>query len=101
LTRLPAPHRLAPEPAYVPIEANFMGGAVATLDAQGHRDLLRRAVQVGTAGGQIYDAVIVACARSAGVETILTFNARHFLHLVHPDVSVGRAGCPAGAVKDT
>jgi len=32
-------------------------------------------------GGQGYDAVSAACARAAGVERLLTFNARHFRRL--------------------
>ena len=97
LTRLPAPHRLAPADAHALLEGNFLGGDVATLDADGYRDVLARAPAEGTAGGQAYDAVIAACARAAGVETLLTFNARHFQRLADRGLAVVVPGEPAEA----
>ena len=88
LTRLPAPHRLAATDAYALLEANFLGGQIMTLDASGYREVLARASGVGIAGGQTYDAVVAACARAAGVETLLTFNARHFRRLAGSELAV-------------
>ena len=80
LTRLPAPHRLSPADALTLLEANFMqAGSIVALDGKSYRALLRRAPDDGIAGGQIYDAVIAACALRIKGTTLLTFNASHFL----------------------
>jgi predicted nucleic acid-binding protein len=81
LTRLPAPHRMASTDAAALIEANFLSGEVVALPAEGYRDLLREAPSRSIAGGQTYDAVIVQCAHAASVDTLLTFNLRHFQRL--------------------
>lgn len=78
LTRLPAPHRLAPADAQALLEANFGGHPVATLDGGTYRSLVREAPGLSLSGGRIYDAVIARCAVRAAVETLLTFNERHF-----------------------
>ncbi len=80
LTRLPAPHRLSARDAVTLLQANFMrGGKVVALDGKAYRALLRGAPGDGIAGGQIYDAVIAACAIRAKGATLLTFNASHFV----------------------
>jgi predicted nucleic acid-binding protein len=78
LTRLPPPHRLSPADSRALLEANFMSDTVDTvaLDAEAYRRLLQSAPERGVAGGRIYDAVIVACARAARVDALLTFNER-------------------------
>jgi predicted nucleic acid-binding protein len=79
LTRLPAPHRLAPADAWALVNANFVESAsVVALSGQAHVTLLRRLATQGIAGGRSYDAVIAACARQAKVDALLTFNPRHF-----------------------
>jgi predicted nucleic acid-binding protein len=80
LTRLPPPHRLSPRDAIALIETSFVTGAtLAGLDNKAIRPLLREAADHDIAGGRTYDWVIAACARTARVKTILTFNARDFL----------------------
>jgi predicted nucleic acid-binding protein len=79
LTRLPAPHRLAPSDAWELLRLNFIEGAdVGTLSARQHIALLRRLAADGLGGGRTYDAVIAECAVRAGASALLTFNARHF-----------------------
>lgn len=79
LTRLPAPHRLAPADAWALVKANFVEHAtVVTLNAPGHVALLRRLATRGIGGGRTYDEVIGACARQAKADSLLTFNSRHF-----------------------
>jgi predicted nucleic acid-binding protein len=80
LTRLPPPHRLSPQDAIVLIETSFLtGGTLAGLDNKAFRPLLREAADHDIAGGRTYDWVIAACATSARVKTLLTFNTRDFL----------------------
>jgi len=79
LTRLPAPHRLAPADAWALIKANFVRPAtVVTLTGAAHTTLLDGLAETGVSGGRTYDAVIAACARQARVGALLTFNPRHF-----------------------
>jgi predicted nucleic acid-binding protein len=80
LTRLPPPHRLSPRDALALIETNFLTeGTLEGLDNKAFRPLLREAADHDIAGGRTYDWVIAACARTARVKTLLTFNTRDFL----------------------
>ena len=82
LTRMPAPHRLAPADALALLEGNFIDGTqVIALDAEGYRALLKRAPGDGVSGGRTYDAIIAECAVRARAATLLTFNAAHFQKL--------------------
>lgn len=79
LTRMPAPMKTTPEDALRGIEQSFLAnGTVATLRDLEYVRLLHDMARKGTIGGQVYDAAIVACARRAGVEVLITFNERHF-----------------------
>lgn len=79
LTRLPAPHRLAPADAWSLVKANFVDHAtVITLDASAYTTLLHRLATIGVGGGRTYDALIGECTRRAKVDALLTFNLRHF-----------------------
>jgi len=89
LTRLPAPHRLAPDVALQLVDANFVLGATCVaLGAVEYQALLRAAPGDGVSGGRIYDAVIARCARKARVRTLLTFNASHFAAFAAPDLAI-------------
>lgn len=79
LTRLPAPHRLAPADAWALVEANFIKSAtVVTLGGAAYTALLGRAAAMGIGGGRTYDRVIAACAAQGKVDALLTLNPRHF-----------------------
>lgn len=79
LTRLPAPHRLAPVDAWALVKENFVEHAtVVTLDGRAHITILGRLATMGVGGERTYDAVIAASAGQAKVDTLLTFNPRHF-----------------------
>ena len=79
LTRLPAPHRLAPADAWALISANFVAQAsVVALTSAAHAALLGRLASAGVGGGRTYDALIAQCAAQSRVEALLTFNPRHF-----------------------
>jgi predicted nucleic acid-binding protein len=91
LTRLPAPHRLAPADAWKLVRANFVEHAtVVPLSARGHVAVLSRLASSGLGGGRAYDGVIAASAAQAKVQALLTFDRRHFdppldrIHVVEP-----------------
>ena len=89
LTRMPAPHRLAPADALALLEGNFVDGVrVVALDAEGYRSLLKRAARDGISGGRTYDAIIGECAVRAQAAVLLTFNALHFQGLEPAHVRV-------------
>ncbi len=79
LTRLPAPHRLAPADAWTLVRTNFVDHAtVVSLTGAAYVALMGQLAAAGVCGGRCYDAVIAACAERAGAEALLTFNPRHF-----------------------
>jgi len=79
LTRLPAPHRIAPADAWALLSANFVEPArVVALGGPAHATLLARLAAVGTGGGRTYDALIARQAATAGADILLTLNPRHF-----------------------
>ena len=96
LTRLPAPHRLAPDDTWALVEANFIEPAtVVALTGPAYTTLLRRVAKQTIAGGRTYDAVIAECAHEARAEALLTFNPRHFdpppagVSVIDPSVFAG------------
>ncbi len=89
LTRLPAPHRIAPADALSLLDANFVRGVtVVALSATRYRALLRLAPGEDVSGSRIYDAVIAACARRARARTLLTFNTSHFAPFAGADLDI-------------
>lgn len=79
LTRLPAPHRIAPADAWALLSANFVDRAkVVALEGPAHAVLLGRLAAAGTGGGRTYDALIAGQATAAGADVLLTLNPRHF-----------------------
>jgi predicted nucleic acid-binding protein len=89
LTRLPPPHRLAAADALAVVESNFVQGAtVVALRAPQYLSLLRRLAAIGAVGGRAYDAAIAACALTAGVSAVLTWNVRDFEAVVDDSIRV-------------
>lgn len=82
MTRLPAPHRLAPGDAHELLSASFDGRArVVGLDASPTWPFLRSTAETGIAGGRTYDALILACLRMANANRLLTLDERDFTAL--------------------
>ena len=82
MTRLPAPHRLAPADARQLLSGSFERRArvVALTEKEAWHFLQETARQVVT-GGATYDALILACARKARASRLLTLDRRDFLRL--------------------
>jgi predicted nucleic acid-binding protein len=79
LTRLPPPHRLAPQDAGALIEHNFVRGVkLVALPGRRYAALVRTLASEGIAGGGVYDAIIADSATRGRADTLLTFNPRHF-----------------------
>lgn len=89
LTRLPAPHRLSGADALAVIDGSFMKGRqIAALSARAYRALLRQAPQAGFVGGRTYDVVIGRCGLNRKINTLLTFNPKHFAWLTDHGVEI-------------
>lgn len=79
LTRLPAPHRVAPADAWALLSANFVEPAhVVALEGPAHGALLARLAAARIGGGRTYDALIGEQAAVAEADVLLTLNPRHF-----------------------
>jgi predicted nucleic acid-binding protein len=82
MTRLPPPWRIGGRDAHAILSASFRDRAVVVgIDPTSVWDLLAALAAAGVAGGGTYDAHIVACARAAGADQLVTFNRRHFERL--------------------
>jgi predicted nucleic acid-binding protein len=74
LTRLPPPHRVAPEVAHAYL-TDVTSADYLTLDARSHRDLVKYLAEHDVTGGAIYDALVGSTAKAAGA-TLLTRDGR-------------------------
>lgn len=89
LTRLPPPHRVSAHDAFLLLDHSFRGAArVSQLSPRDIWGFVQAVSEAGTAGGQTYDAQILACAQKAGAEKIATLNVAHFERLAPPDIEV-------------
>jgi predicted nucleic acid-binding protein len=78
LTRLPAPHRLAPADAMAILDRNWGRTETIALTAAESWRVVRQHAAKGFAGGRVYDGCIAASARKGKANEILTWNVRHF-----------------------
>ena len=82
MTRLPAPHRLAPGDAIDLLSGSFEGRAtIVSLTGTETWRFLHNAAGEEIAGGSAYDALILRCARKAGATALLTLDRRDFSRL--------------------
>jgi predicted nucleic acid-binding protein len=88
LTRLPESHRLRPDDALALIEANWGETRLVALAGPDYRTMLRRCRDVGIGGGAVYDALTAACARKAGVATLVTWDLEGFERFLEDEPAV-------------
>lgn len=74
LTRLPAPHRVAPAVAHAYL-ADLASDDYLTLDPRAHRELIGYLAAQNVTGGAAYDALVGSTAKAAGA-TLLTRDRR-------------------------
>lgn len=79
LTRLPYPYRLSETDAIELFNANWDKTRIVALSAREYRRVLRGAAKSEIGGGQIYDALIAACARKGKAKTVVTWNLNDFM----------------------
>ena len=81
LTRMPPPYRINPVTADRLLTNNLSRFTKISLTNEDYQVAIRRIVRLNIAGGGIYDALIAEAALKANVDSLLTFNARHFIRL--------------------
>lgn len=82
LTTLPLKPRISPANAQRLLEVNVEGSAVIIpLSVSDYTKIIKEVANAGLAGGIVYDALIVAAARKANVDRLLTFNASDFVSI--------------------
>jgi predicted nucleic acid-binding protein len=85
LTGMPAPNRFRTSQAVQILEAIRIRFDCIALTPDEVLQTARYASDSHLAGGIIYDALLLACARKVNPDHIYTWNLRHF-HLVAPDL---------------
>jgi predicted nucleic acid-binding protein len=81
LTRLPPSHRATADQAMLFLDDMARRLTFIALDAEEHWAAIADAAESGVFGGLTYDALLARCALKAKVETIYTWNLRHFQQL--------------------
>lgn len=86
ITRLPRPLRLRPELGILLVEEVKERLLPVALSEKEYLRTLKASAEAKIGGGQVYDALLLACARKCGAEKIYTLNLRHFRALA-PDLA--------------
>lgn len=87
LTNLPVQPRIVPTEARLIIETNIVPHfRRIAVTPKLYESAIARCAGWGLAGGVVYDALLLECARCAGADRIYTFNMRDFQRLA-PDLA--------------
>jgi len=78
MTRMPGKHRISGEQAMLFIGSIRERLSIISLDGDEYADALAVSAALGIVGGGIYDALLAHCALKAKVDTIYTWNSRHY-----------------------
>lgn len=78
LTRMPGKHRVGTDQAMLFIGSIRERLSIVALSGDEYADALQSSAALGIVGGGIYDAMLAHCALKAQVETIYTWNTRHY-----------------------
>ena len=81
LTRLPVRPLIPPEQVMLFLNDVRDRLTILVLDESAYEETLETAASRGVTGGRIYDALLLRCAADAEVDTIYTWNVRHFQSL--------------------
>ena len=89
MTRLPAPHRIAPADARELLAGSFeRSSRVVSLSETETWRFLHHAADDEIAGGRTYDALILRCARKARATSLLTLDRRDFSRFDPGDIRI-------------
>lgn len=86
LSRLPGGRQQRPEAAGLIIEHIVKRVTAVPLTPEEYAGTIRDAALARLAGGTIYDALLIACARKVNAQRFYTWNVKHF-RMVAPDLA--------------
>lgn len=86
LTRMPPAKRVHPDQAGIFLQHLHLRMQTVALTAEEYAREIKIAVENRVVGGQVYDALLLACARKHAADRIYTLNLKHFLKLA-PDLA--------------
>jgi predicted nucleic acid-binding protein len=86
LSRLPGGKKVRPEFAGLLVDQIAARMTIVALNGTEYAATLRTVARMGLAGGIVFDAVLLACARKVNARHIYTWNVRHF-KMVAPDMA--------------
>jgi predicted nucleic acid-binding protein len=86
MTALPVRPVLSAEQVCLFVEQIPERLTIITLDEADYLKAIREVAERRAAGGRVYDALLLACARKSQAETIYTWDVRHFRQLA-PDLA--------------
>jgi predicted nucleic acid-binding protein len=78
LTRMPPPKRRSPEEAMLYLAGLKSKLTLIALDPEEYFRAIDGLAAIGVSGGTIYDGLLARCALKAKVQSIYTWNVRHF-----------------------
>ncbi len=85
-TRMPGNYNIAPEEAWLFLRQIGERCRLIALEPSEYLATLEATIHTRRPGGIIYDALLLACARKAKADKILTWNLKHFRSLA-PDLA--------------
>jgi len=86
LSSLPVRPPISPEQAGLFVGEVYKHLTPVALDGKEYFEALHAAAERGVAGGRIYDALLLQCARKCGAEVVYTWNLKHF-RAIAPDLA--------------
>jgi predicted nucleic acid-binding protein len=86
LTRMPGRHRVGGDQALLFVGSLRERLSIIALDEGEYAGAVERAAALGIVGGTTYDFLLACCALKAGVESIYSWNLRHYSQF-GPDVT--------------
>lgn len=86
VSRLPGTRRQRPAQAWLLVQNALERLTVVALTSEEYAATIRKAADDGHAGGMVYDALLLQCARKAKAGKIYTWNVRHF-RAIAPDLA--------------
>ncbi|HUI78504.1 MAG TPA: PIN domain-containing protein [Bryobacteraceae bacterium] len=86
MTALPVRPLLAPEQVLLLVQQIVERLTTVVLDEAEYLETLSEVAERGFSSGQVYDALLLACARKSRAETIYTWDLKHFRQIA-PDLA--------------
>jgi len=86
LSSLPVKPLISPEQAGLFVDEVYKRLTPVSLDEDEYYKTIHDAAERGVAGGRIYDALLLQCARKCKAEIVYTWNLNHF-RAIAPDLA--------------